>query len=138
MRKLKFKAFYQNSVIKGIFDVDIIDFKDNLITLRHKDNVNDIEMVDLDAVKLLQDTGLKDKNGQKIYEGYIVKLVLDDGDIIFGEVRYSTTTAGYIICRGRVLLRELDGAPKDIVIVGNIYDNPELLEDIKGEFDGKL
>lgn len=82
MRKLKFKAFYQNSVIKGIFDVDIIDFKDNLITLRHKDNANDIEMVDLDAVRLLQDTGLRDKNGQKIYEGYIVKLVLDDGDIM--------------------------------------------------------
>lgn len=60
MRKLKFRAFYQNSVIKGIFDVDIIDFKDNLITLRHKDNANDIEMVDLDAVRLLQDTGLKE------------------------------------------------------------------------------
>ena len=131
MRKLKFKAFYQNSVIKGIFDVDIIDFKDNLITLRHKDNANDIEMVDLDAVRLLQDTGLKDKNGQKIYEGYIVKLLLNDGDIIIGEVRYTTTTAGYAICRGRVLLWELDGAPKDIVVVGNIYDNPELLEDTK-------
>ena len=66
MRGIGFKAFYQNSVIKGIFDVDIIDFKGNLITLRHKDSVNDIEMVDLDAVRLLQDTGLKDKNGQKI------------------------------------------------------------------------
>ena len=129
MREIK--AFYQNSVIKGIFDVDIIDFKDNLITLRHKDNANDIEMVDLDAVRLLQDTGLRDKNGQKIYEGYIVKLVLDDGDIIIGEVRYTITTAGYAICRGRVLLWELDGAPKAIVVIGNIYDNPELLEDTK-------
>lgn len=130
MRKLKFKAFCQNSAIKGVFNVDMIDFKDNLITLRHKDSA-DIEMVDLDAVRLLQDTGLKDKNGQKIYEGHIVKLVLDDGDIIIGEVRYTTTTAGYAICRGRVLLWELDGAPKDIVVVGNIYDNPELLEDTK-------
>ena len=128
MREIK--AFYQNSAIKGVFNVDMIDFKDNLITLRHKDSA-DIEMVDLDAVRLLQDTGLKDKNGQKIYEGHIVKLVLDDGDIIIGEVRYTTTTAGYAICRGRVLLWELDGAPKDIVVVGNIYDNPELLEDTK-------
>lgn len=96
----------------------------------------DIQKPGSKGYKLMQYTGLKDKNGKKIYEGDIVKS--------FGEsfmkllvVQFEMDVAfGYTI-------REVDifnkkGYEKswwplhngwNLKIIGNIYENPELLKE---------
>jgi uncharacterized phage protein (TIGR01671 family) len=88
-------------------------------------------------IRLMQFTGLKDKNGAEIYEG----------DIIFGGVTYGTGSAippphevkWEIVtivkpyCDGQVtrvgfFFDEYDYTLRGCEVLGNIYENPELLE----------
>lgn len=86
--------------------------------------------VDPDTVG--QCTGLKDRNGKRIFEGDLVKY----HDRIFGdvvaEIIYSET--GVCFC-ARCVKRRNNQPALDIVmneseieVIGNVYDNPELLE----------
>lgn len=84
-----------------------------------------------------QFTGLCDKNGNKIFEGDI--LTLEDtynGDVqfscgVFGiewtEMKRHKNLRGF---GARHNLRTFeDGVNEDLEIIGNIFDNPELLEE---------
>lgn len=74
-----------------------------------------------------QYTGLKDKNGNKIFEGDIVDILTENEEI--GVVTYED--GGYIIISGGFFMDFINNIyGTDIEIIGNIYDNPELL---KGE-----
>jgi uncharacterized phage protein (TIGR01671 family) len=84
-----------------------------------------------DDVKLMEFTGLQDKNSVDIYEGDVLKQTYEDGDV-FGVVKYVMAEAGYIT-EG---INEMKDYPLcfnayysgKIEIVGNIHSNPELLE----------
>lgn len=79
--------------------------------------------VAVDAETVGQYTGMKDCDGTEIYEGDIVST--DDEDIAVitwdeNEYKFTVDTEEYFCDLGEYY-------PKDLEVIGNIYDNPELL-----------
>lgn len=76
-----------------------------------------------------QYTGLKDKNGTKIFEGDILEFIDGDNEVSYYEVIYSETDCRWIIKQNRKEIDDLDYfVKKYMTVVSNIYDNPKLLE----------
>ena len=135
MREYKFRVWDTEN--KEMLKVQELDFEDTFYGGRlsiRTDQYNDY--FDIEDMILMQYTGLKDKKQKEIYEGDIIFIkgetkLLD----IKGKVEYSNILAQFIITNTGSIVNEAeplgDYEEEDIEVIGNIYDNPELLE--KGE-----
>jgi len=108
MREIKFRAWHK---------------KDN--TMYNKGWYDDLLLgEDIGNKYLMQYTGLKDKKGVEIYEGDIVKTISRDNMV--GVVEY---------WKDRFIIRRVNKAQNisllstDLEIIGNIYENLELLQE---------
>ena len=81
---------------------------------------------------LMQCTGLKDKNGKLIYEGDILGDIYDGLYIHYCRHchQFQLYSQGYgcMACNGDVHWIEVVEDNKKLKVIGNIYENPELLE----------
>lgn len=79
-------------------------------------------------VELMQSTGLKDKNGKEVFVGDIIKCTRGCPHEVYLEKEYGGT---YIGGMPAIYLKGLLSGyawTEDEEIIGNIYENPELLE----------
>lgn len=127
MRKIKFRAWHKEEKIMGeVLGIDILH-KEIFFS---NENVDCYEHTDFKDIELMQYTELKDKNNKEIYEG----------DILFesfGERYYK------VVFENGSFRAEFEGDFEehsfdliDVVlhcceIIGNIYENPELLKENK-------
>lgn len=94
-----------------------------------------------DRIEIMQYTGLKDKNGKEIYEGDIIEIrnFFKKESSLFpvyiGKVVYLKDFARFAInlvsdkCHTPDYIQVMSGEQYEII--GNIYENPELLESEK-------
>lgn len=95
--------------------------------------VNDADKITVDNMNgwsiddkyLMQSTGLFDKNGKEIFEGDIVHAYSEDARLI-GAVEYFDNA--YCIKTKNGVYNSLWINAEQYEIVGNVFENPELLE----------
>lgn len=86
---------------------------------------------DFRDAKLMQSTGLKDKDGKEVFVGDIIKCTRGCLHEVYIEKEYGGTYFGGMPAVYLKGLREGYAWTEHEEIIGNIYENPELLEENK-------
>ncbi|EAC7514795.1 hypothetical protein F1F76_02910 [Listeria monocytogenes] len=142
MREIEFRAFVKRK--KEMFPVTDLRFnryeKDAVGVSGCGDPYCTMcdDWYNFDDVLLMQYTGLKDKNGKKIFEGDIVAFSEDDFHVFNSQVEYFSED-GYPAFDIKVpstyyfdsnVFSEVSmSGLYEIEVIGNIHENPELLEE---------
>ena len=136
MREIKFRCWDTEN--KEMLEVQELDYEGSyngqpmIRTTMYNDYFDTEDMI------LMQYTGLKDKNGKEIYEGDIV--LYEDWEMCYegggndsfinkGIIEYCNNNCCFNVTeRQTVDLQDvLYEGNEDLEVIGNIYDNPELL-----------
>jgi hypothetical protein len=87
----------------------------------------DIKYYDFEDIELMQSTGLFDKHNKEIFEGDIV-LVLDSPYTVFYDIEKGSYRLKPHDDRWNVDYMSNFSHGGNFEVIGNIYENPELLE----------
>lgn len=117
----KFRAYFEQYK-RMIYSIGIVN--QNMILVDFHDTGDTESLFITDRIHVMQSTGLFDKNGVEIF----------DGDIMFYEqdcyqytlVKYDKDKLAFVLYDGCERLYHELWEPGEVI--GNIYENPELLE----------
>lgn len=131
----KFRAW--DSAKKEMFkDTFAITESGQVVVVEQEFVTSTPDYIFVEHLVIMQSTGLKDKNGKEIFEGDI----LTDGHTT-GDIRNHPTLGFYTVDESSkegylsdtVGIEDFEEAKEfmrnSIEVIGNIYENPELLED---------
>ena len=137
MREIKFRVlidnriYYQDKYDKYGDNLTSIDICKKTITITEFYNYEDVYRFEDEEVKLMQYTGLNDKNGKEIYENDLISCNKYKNIVVFFEggcfkVKYLRNSITTITCTLNSFLEKYK-----CKISGNIYENKNLLEENK-------
>ena len=130
----KFRVAFKNNILS---EVGSIDFVDETVTIPVYDKLDGEYLGEsvygLNQVTLMQSTGLKDKNGKEIFEGDVLR---DSESIVIVKFADGAFSVDYRNMGGEwrsygSLFRYLKDYEGEII--GDIYQNPELVEENKND-----
>ena len=134
-REIKFRAYDKEDEEMRYFDDEnylyhypfILRLEQVFKKDSNYDDYEDFEYKDVtDKIELMQYTGLHDKNGKEIYEGDIVLItrpcILEKGEVKFMNGCFTIKSKDTLL-----MLYQCEINNFKLVVIGNIYDNPELL-----------
>ena len=123
MREIKFRA-WNKGWKRGVVYFTLDKLHDGFVYCGIKSDVS----INLKGTELMQYTGLHDKNGKEIYEGDIVK----ENDTYTAKIEFISGCFVYnFVDTPEDWSNEyipVYGGSRDTEVIGNIYENPELLK----------
>ena len=128
MREIKFRAWnkekkimvYKNEDGSSCFWDGVIASSVELINTELNSEINQSEY------EFMQYTGLKDKNGVEIYEGDILEYMAIADDKQTDKVIFDRGT--FVVDYSEDYKQPVNEINHCAKVIGNIYDNPELIE----------
>lgn len=119
--------------LQTMLDVSLLDFKKGVLVGEHWE-FGETNFMSFDEIVLMQSTGLKDKNGKEIFEGDVVGMrnPRDRRQIgMFQVVRVANSPMLGLLCKKLTteIFNLYEHMRNYYEVKGNIYENPELLED---------
>lgn len=131
MSRFKFRAWDKN--LEEMVNVSALCLDDNILIDSQPciiDESNDIHL--LQDTVLMQYTGFKDCNGIEIYEGDIVRctnLLVSTEPTFIGSIEFRNGSGSFCVNEHNIRYHFL--TYYQIEVIGNIYDDSELLENEK-------
>lgn len=133
----KFRAYHKE--LKMMFEVKSLVYTLRLVRLTNENDLVPSRTCSFDDIILMQSTGLKDKNGVEVFESDIVRSCrLVNGHIYeyVGQVKFVDFSWNIVdkVDTYDPFYNYTDGYPDEIweiEVIGNIYQNPELLESVE-------
>lgn len=123
--RFRFRA-WDKSFRRMTYDIFFF-WKKNKITVYELEEDASKSYLPNSHIVLEQCTGMKDKNGKLIYEGDIVKVDQLSTNL---PVAYNQKFALFAVTSNRYFA-DLYGSDASLEVIGNIHENPELLEEKK-------
>lgn len=145
MREIEFRGkdfynkwHYGSLLVDTYYEADLKDLKQpkeiKVCQIRYKDGwSNKPKQVEVDCNTICEYSGLKDKNGNEIFEGDFVKGTISSAwnkEEIICEVRFEDDGYYCVETRQGYEYKHKLRFSKKLEVVGNVFDNPNL---IKGE-----
>ena len=129
----KYRAWYKEWKEMGRVGEIRFDLDGSVSVVLFKGNFLDVSGP-REKIVLMQSTGLKDKNGKEIFEGDIIAIEVDDTETPINARVSQNSKIGVLMFHvfedneDVPMVELLEDNSVAFEIIGNIYENPELLE----------
>lgn len=127
---LKYRMW--NKITSKLHRVDGLYFDNKEV--QYIDEVGILRFIKFENSILMQSTGLHDKNGKEIFEGDVIAIEVDDTGTPINARVFQNSKIGVLMFHvfedneDVPMVELLEDNSVAFEIIGNIYENPELLE----------
>lgn len=122
----KFRAWHKE--LKMMFEVKSLVYTLRLARLTNRNDLVPSRTCSFDDIILMQSTGMVDKNSVEVFEGDILYYPEQDEDK-YGYIEFDKDRLAFVLDNG--FEKFVYGEYGMGYIVGNIYENPDLLESVE-------